>query len=201
MLGNFAEISSIVKGSILKTIWSMVPIFCFLGVVLAILIFVINKFNVKVNKNFRIIGSVIPVIILIILFAPIKTVKTFMLNDIYDKNKAKDYGHNSRNMQYYSEYSMVGGMYADLLDSRIFEPDNYNKEDLSKILKNYDKKETENSWEKSNIIVTFSESFFDVSVIEDDVKFSEPVTSNYNKLKDEGIFVNMISPSYRWSFS
>ena len=22
-----------------------------------------------------------------------------------------------------------------------------------------------------------------------------------NKLKDEGIFVNMISPSYRWSFS
>lgn len=196
MLGNFAEISSIVKGTILKTIWSMIPIFCFLGVILSFLIFVINKFNVKVNKKFRIVGSLIPIIILIILFVPSKTTKKFMLNNIYDKDKAKDYGHNSRNMQYYSEYSMLGGMYADLLESRIFEPDNYNKESLSKILKNYDKKETENSWEKSNIIVTFSESFFDVSVIEDDVKFSTPVTSNYNKLKDEGIFVNMISPSY-----
>ena len=201
MLGNFGEISSIVKDTILKTIWSIVPIFCFLGVMLSLLIFVNNKFKIKFNKNFRICFSLIPIIILVILFAPSKVMKNFMLNKIYDKDKSKDYGHNSRNMQYYSEYSMLGGMYADLLESRFFEPDNYNKEDLKKILKKYDTIETENSWEKSNIIVTFSESFFDISVIEDDVKFSKPVTSNYNKLKDEGIFVNMISPSYRWSFS
>ena len=92
-------------------------------------------------------------------------------------------------------------MYADLLETRIFEPANYDKSNLQNILKKYENKETEKVWEKSNVIVTFSESFFDIGLIEDDVKFSKSVTSNYNKLKDEGIFLNMISPSYRWNFS
>lgn len=195
-IGNFGEIGSIVKDNIFSTIWKIVPIFSCLAVVLTFLIFIINKLNIKANKKFRICGGAVTLIIIVILFAPIKSVKTFMLEKIYDKDKAKDYRHNSQNMQYYSEYSMLGGMYADLLESRIFEPDNYNKDELSKILKKYDKKETEKSWEKANIIVTFSESFFDVDLIKDDVKFSKPVTSNYNRLKDEGIFVNMISPSY-----
>lgn len=194
--GNFGEISSIVKDTLVSTIWGMVPIFCFLAVVLVVLIFIVSKFNIKANRKFRICGGLIPLIILIVLFAPTKAVKTFMLSKVYDKDKAKDYRHNSSNMQYYSEYSMLGGMYANLLEARIFEPDNYNKQELAKILKEYDKKVTEDVWEKSNIIVTFSESFFDISVIEDDVKFSKPVTSNFNRLKDEGIFVNMITPSY-----
>lgn len=199
--GNFGEIASIVKDSIFKTIWGTLPIFCFLAVVIAFLIFVVNKFNFKSKKKFRIFGSLIPIIVLIIMFYPSKMIKTFMLNNIYDKDKAKDYRHNSSNMQYYSEYSMLGGMYADLLETRIFEPDNYDKAEMEKILEKYDDKETEKTWEKSNIIVTFSESFFDVSLLEDDIKFSKPVTSNYNKLKDEGIFLNMISPSYRRNFS
>ena len=194
--GNFGEISSIVRDTIFSTLWGMVPIFAFLAVLLAIWIFIVSKFNLKVSKNFRFCGTLVPLIILIILFAPTKTIKSFMLIKIYDKDKAKDYRHNSSNMQYYSEYTMLGGMYANLLEARIFEPDNYNKDELNKILKEYDKKKTENVWEKSNIIVTFSESFFDVSLLEDDIKFSSPVTSNYNKLKEEGIFVNMISPSY-----
>ena len=177
------------------------PIFSFLAVIFSFLIFIINKFNIKCNKTFRIFGSLISLIFIIILFAPTKTVKNFMLINIYDKDKAKDYRHNSSNMQYYSEYGILGGMYADLLETRIFEPDNYNKSDLEKVLKKYENKETEKNLEKSNIIVTFSESFFDISLVEDDIKFSEPVTSNYNKLKNEGIFVNMISPSYRWNFS
>ena len=199
--GNFGEIASIVKDTIFKTIWEILPIFCFLAVVIAFLVFIINKFNVKSHKKFKIFGILVPLIFLIILFAPTKTVKTFMLNNIYDKDKAKDYRHNSSNMQYYSEYSMLGGMYADLLETRIFEPDNYNKSEMENILKEYDDKETSKTWEKSNIIVTFSESFFDVDLLKDDIKFSKPVTSNYNKLKDEGIFLNMISPSYRWNFS
>ena len=196
IVGNFAEISSIVKDTIFKTIWNITPVFCFLAVILTFFIFIVNKFNLKFTNKFRIISGCISLIILIVIFAPTKTVKVFMLNNIYDKQKTRDYGHNSSNMQYYSEYSMIGGMYYDLLESRIFEPNDYNKDDLKKILNKYYEKETEKVWEKSNIIVTFSESFFDISVIEDDVKFSKPVTSNYNRLKNEGIFVNMISPSY-----
>lgn len=193
---NAGEIGTLMKETILKTLWGMVPIFCFLAVVLAILIWIVSKCNIKANKSFRICGSLIPLMILIVLFVPNKSVKTFMLNKVFDKDKAKDYRHNSSNMQYYSEYTMIGGMYANLLESRIFEPDDYDKAELAKILKEYDKKETENTWEKANIIVTFSESFFDISVIEEDVTFSNPVTSNFNRLKEEGIFVNMITPSY-----
>ncbi len=196
MHGNFAKISSIVKKTILTEIWKLSPIFACLAVILTFLIFLINRFNIKLKKNFRIYGSLISLIILIILFAPTKTVKTLMLTKIYDKDKAKDYGHNTQNIQYFSEYSMLGGMYADLLESRIFNPNNYDKEELAEILEEYDKKETENVWEKSNIIVTFSESFFDIDLIEDDVKFSKTITPNYDRLKNEGIFVNMISPSY-----
>ena len=199
--GNFGEIASIVKDTIFKTIWEILPVFCCLAVVFSFLIFIVSKFNVKSNKKFKIVGSIVPIVFLFILFFPTKTVKTFMLNNIYDKDKAKDYRHNSSNMQYYSEYSMLGGMYADLLETRIFEPDNYNKDEMNDILKKYDDKETEKTWEKSNIIVTFSESFFDVDLLKDDIKFSKPITSNYNKLKDEGIFLNMISPSYRRNFS
>ncbi|MBR2289587.1 MAG: LTA synthase family protein [Clostridia bacterium] len=193
---NAGEIGAIVKDTILTTLWQMVPIFGFLAVVLVLLVWIVSKFNVKANKKFRIYGGVVSAIVLIALFAPTKTMKTFMLNQVFDKDKVKDYRHNSSNMQYYSEYTMLGGMYANLLESRIFEPDGYDKDKLTKTLKEYDKKETENIWEKANIIVTFSESFFDISVIEDDVKFSNPVTANFNRLKDEGIFVNMISPSY-----
>lgn len=193
---NAGEIGAIVKDTILATLWQMVPIFGFLAVVLVLLVWIVSKFNVKANKKFRIYGGVVSAIVLIALFAPTKTMKTFMLNQVFDKDKVKDYRHNSSNMQYYSEYTMLGGMYANLLESRIFEPDGYDKDKLTKTLKEYDKKETENIWEKANIIVTFSESFFDISVIEDDVKFSNPVTANFNRLKDEGIFVNMISPSY-----
>ena len=105
--GNFAEISTLVKDTILKNIWEIVPIFMFLAVIISFLIFIISRFNIKSNKKFRILGSLIPLMFLIILFYPTKTVKTFMLNNIFDKDKAKDYRHNSSNMQYYSEYSML----------------------------------------------------------------------------------------------
>jgi len=88
-------------------------------------------------------------------------------------------------------------LYARLLENRIFEPDNYNKDDMEKILKDFSKtNESKPIWEKSNIIVTFSESFFDVSLLDEDVSFSTNPTPNFNSLKNEGIFVNMISPSY-----
>lgn len=195
-VSNAGEIATLMKNTILKTLWKMVPIFCFLAVTLVILVFIVHKFNIKFQKKMRIYTGIASVCIIIILFMPNKFLKNYMLSNVFDRDKSTDYRHVSSNMQYYSEDTMLGGMYANMLENRIFEPDNYNKDELEKILKEYDNKKTENTWEKANIIVTFSESFFDVSLLEEDVKFSSPVTSNYNKLKNEGIFVNMITPSY-----
>jgi phosphoglycerol transferase MdoB-like AlkP superfamily enzyme len=193
---NAGEIISLVKGSILEVIWKIAPTFACLAVFLVFLVFIVHKFNLKFTKKVRITTGIISLIILVILFAPIKFVKEFMLTYVYDRYSTNDYEHHSKNIHYYSEDTLLGGMYVELLESRIFEPDNYNKEELKEVLNNVSQNETENSWEKANIIVTFSESFFDVSLLKDDVTFDVEPTSNFNRLKDEGIFINMISPSY-----
>lgn len=196
--GNAGELITLIKGSILEVLWGMLPVFISLAIVLVFLVWMTTKINFKINKSlkFRIVNIGILIMIFIVLFMPNKTIKDFMFEYIYDRYSQKDYAHNSSNAQYYSESSMLGGMYADLLDSRVFKPDNYDKEELNKILTEVPENSEENLWEKSNIIVTFSESFFDVSVLEDDIKFSNQVTPNFNRLKNEGIFVNIISPSY-----
>jgi phosphoglycerol transferase MdoB-like AlkP superfamily enzyme len=193
---NAGEIISLVKGSILEVIWKIAPTFACLAVFLVFLVFIVHKFNLKFTKKVRITTGIISLIILVILFSPIKFVKEFMLTYVYDRYSTNDYEHHSKNIHYYSEDTLLGGMYVELLESRIFEPDNYNKEELKEVLNNVSQNETENSWEKANIIVTFSESFFDVSLLKDDVTFDVEPTSNFNRLKDEGIFINMISPSY-----
>jgi phosphoglycerol transferase MdoB-like AlkP superfamily enzyme len=193
---NAGEIFSIVRGSLLETIWKIVPTFSCLAVMLVFLIFIVHKFNFKFNKKPRIAFGIATLIILVILFAPSKWVKKFMLTYVYDRYSTNDYEHHSKNMHYYSEDSLLGGMYSELLESRIFEPENYDKDELKEILNSTSQNIGESDWEKANIIVTFSESFFDVSVLEDDVTFDVEPTSNFNSLKDKGIFINMISPSY-----
>ena len=82
-----------------------------------------------------------------------------MLNKVFDKDKAKDYRHNSSNMQYYSEYTMIGGMYANLLESRIFEPDDYDKAELAKILKSMIKKKQKILGKKLILLLLFQKVF------------------------------------------
>lgn len=52
--GNFGEIASIVKDTIFNTIWEILPIYCFLAVIFSFLTFIVSKFNIKANKNFKI---------------------------------------------------------------------------------------------------------------------------------------------------
>ncbi len=195
---NAGELFTLIKNSILEVVWGVLPVFACIAVVFAFMIWIASlvNCNIKGNLKVRALKSLIPLSVLIILFAPSKSVKDFVFTYVYDKYSQKDYGHNTSNAQYYAEDTMIGGMYGDLLESRIFEPDNYNPEKLNELINNFEEIEEEEKWEKSNIIVTFSESFFDVSLLEDDVKFKELPTPNFNRLKDEGIFVNMISPSY-----
>lgn len=106
---NAGEIFSLLKNDILEILWKMIPLFSCLAVILAILIFITNKINYipKGNKKKRIFKAVIPLFILIILFAPFKFIKEFMFKYVYDKYSQKDYAHNSSNAQYYSEYTIL----------------------------------------------------------------------------------------------
>ena len=194
-ISNITEITGIAKGSLLNTIVFFIPIFFAFGIIMAIYIILINRYNFSFNIEFkkRILFSLIPIAILIILFNPPKYLRNFILENIYYSD---DVHINTLNIEYYLEDSMLGGMYRIYLEDRIYEPDNYNKEEVEEMISTDVSNENENTWEEANIIVTFSESFFDVSLLEDDITFDKEVTPNFNSLKDEGIFINMISPTY-----
>ena len=194
-ISNIASITGIAKGSLLNTIAFFIPEFLTFGIIMVVYILLINKFNFSFNIELkkRILLSLIPIVILIILFNPPKFLRNFILTNIYYSDNVHV---NTLNIEYYIEDSMLGGMYRIYLEDRIYEPDNYNKEEVEEMISTDVSNENENTWEEANIIVTFSESFFDVSLLEDDITFDKEVTPNFNSLKDEGIFINMISPTY-----
>lgn len=194
-ISNIASITGIAKGSLLNTIAFFIPEFLTFGIIMVVYILLINKFNFSFNIELkkRILLSLIPIVILIILFNPPKFLRNFILTNIYYSDNVHV---NTLNIEYYIEDSMLGGMYRIYLEDRIYEPDNYNKEEVEKMISTDASDENQDNWEEANIIVTFSESFFDVSLLEDDITFDKEVTPNFNSLKDEGIFINMISPTY-----
>lgn len=195
---NIGKIFELIEGSIGQNIFN--NIFLIIGIITTnILLYIFESYNnIKIEikrKNKIIIISTI-LIALIILINPPRIIKDFILKNIYDIGSEKDYAHKILNVEYYSENTILGGMYKEYLESKISKPKDYKKEELEKELEDIDIVEEKNKFEKSNIIVTFSESFFDISKLSNDIKFNKEVTSNYNKLKDKGICSQMISPSY-----
>ncbi len=128
-----------------------------------------------------------------LMFLPIKSLDLLILNKIYEYNKVSDYAISVSNTRYYYKYGVVGGMYGKLLESRRYEPENYNEEGLKYTINNVEKKK--GTWKTPNVIVVFSESFWDISELSD-IKFDKDVIANFHKLQNEGKLFEMISPSY-----
>ena len=84
-------------------------------------------------------------------------------------------------------------MYGKFLESRRYEPENYDEEGLKYIINNA--KRITPTWKKPNVIVIFSESFWDISALEN-IKFDKDIIENFHKLQNEGKVIDMISPAY-----
>lgn len=146
------------------------------------------------NKKIRLVSIGIPVIILSILFTPISFTKDIFLNTFFEVNKRQDYARSTTNTFYYALYGVIPGMYGQMLENRIEKPKDYDEtviqHEITQASNNKDR-----FLGKPNVIVLFSESFWDIDQL-DEVKFNTTVTPNFKKLQSEGIFFNMISPSY-----
>lgn len=167
-------------------------------IVLLILVWnlsIMRKFSKTFSlRNSRIMG-IVSALVFFLLIVPIESFDKFLLNTIYDISSPKDYDIGSSNTRYYYKFGVIGGFYGKYLESRRYEPDNYDDELLTEVLKTSEKTITD-SWDKPNVIVVFSESFWDINRISDRIQFSEDVVSNFTKLSNEGKMFNMISPSY-----
>ena len=196
-VNNLGQISTLMGTNIWKIILKILPIY--LGAITFIILWMKlcekYKTTVKLDLKERVICFLILIVPIVLIFLPIPGLKTLMLNVIYDKDREVDFRHNTLNAQYYSEYGLFGGMYWAYLESRIEPRADYDSEKLDKLLNEAEGNKT-GEYGTPNIIITFSESFYDINKISEDVKFDKDVTPNLHKLQEEGVAIETISPTY-----
>ena len=176
--------------SIKHLICILIVVFLFLGIGIWN-----KKHDLKISNNkLRVIMVTISVISIIILFIPIPGTKEIYLDLFFGMNNHQDYDSHTTNLSFYKRNTLLSGMYGVLLSNRFSEPADYNENELNDIIKQVTEKNAKNL-EKPNIIVIFSESFWDIDRLEE-VKFDKIVAENYKKIAKEGKAIDILSCTY-----
>lgn len=177
-------------------VWKFIVICTVYLWVLGMIVYLNYIFGIKVeNKKIRIPIIVVDIIILLLLFVPNKTTKEFYLKVFFNTDEYVDFDSYTTNLGFYNRNGFINGMYGTWLNSVFVEPSGYDENELDTILASSKKEEKKEKNGKPNIILIFSEAFWDIDVLEE-IEFNTPITSNFNALKEKGKLVNIISPSY-----
>lgn len=161
--------------------------------IIILLISFIKKYNVTVNnKKINIALFLITATSLTIMFSPIERLDKAILKRIYNYGK-EDTLITTSNTEFYNKYTVIAGMYGRFIEKERITPDGYNEEELKNILKSTER--ITPTWKKPNVIVIFSESFWDLSKLKD-FTFDKDPQSNFHTLSNTGKHFDMISPSY-----
>lgn len=190
-LQNTGEIASFMDVMLVNSILYILYPTIIISALFIYLLKISKKNDINIKHN--ITAFVISFIILLVMFIPNEQKDKFLLNIFYNKKDNKDYTITASNTIYYKKYGVLSGMYGKLIESQRLTPDNYDEESIKKELAN--SKMVPSTWDKPNVIVIFSESFWDLSNI-DDIKFDKDVTPNFHRLTNTNKMINMISPSY-----
>jgi len=160
----------------------------------ATLICIISKiFEQKyVSNKKRSIVAAVTVAMFVFMFLPIYKVNDLFLNVFLDCSGPKT---TIAYTTYYEQHGFFAGMYGQYLSTMTREPEGYDSEEIVEMLDGTKEPVQDSNKKKPNIIMVFSESFWDIDK-QDTVKFSKPITSNYNKLKENGFYADMISPTF-----
>ena len=197
-LSKTGDLAQLVTGNVSNGFfWKFVAVSGVFLWILGIITFLSYTFSANIqNKKMRIAIILIDLFILLMLFLPNKFTKEFYLKTFFYTDQYVDFDSYTTNLQFYRRNGFINGMYGTWLNSVFVEPDGYNEEALEEILKSTKKEdEVSKSNGKPNIVVIFSEAFWDIDVLEE-VEFDKTITGNFNRLKQEGKLVNTISPSY-----
>ena len=196
-LGNGKNIKNFIGNSFFDNFCSISIYIIVLILIGVVLITTCKKTEIQIiSKKIRLSLLSLGILILFILFIPIKSNKELYNNLFFLGDKYKDYNSYTTYVNMYGLYGIIGGIYSQHLESQIQKPKNYNENNLNKILKEHKNEKKDNNIGTPNIIVILSESFFDISLLSDDITFDKNITKNFNDFKNEGYLVNMISPSY-----
>ena len=202
MLNDVGSLLDITGSTMTGMLLSMIiPTLIYTGV-LVLVIYLSGRTNTDyLTKKIRIIMGVISFALLFVIYYPNNTTTEFMKNYVFDKVTSKDNNHTTTNIAYYQKHGFISGMYGLMLNNRFIEPETYAalSDNLDTIMSDecnsYIDSIPDKDWGNPNIIIIFSESFYDISKI-DELKFDVSPTSNFNSLKEKGIYAEMISPSF-----
>lgn len=147
------------------------------------------------SSKCRIITLCVCCLILGALFLPFESANNLYLKLFYRNDNVKDYDSYTTNYSYYQRNGLIGGMYGNLLLTRNFKHANYDEKEIIEFLEMSGDYESEKSFGKPNIIMVFSEAFWDVSKISE-VKFKNNPLEKYEELKKYGKTVNLLVPSF-----
>ena len=193
--GDMTEILNIIRDDFVNTLVVLLPkLLIILFFTILVIIYSFKSNIVVLNIKKRIIVFCTGLICLLFLFLPIESVDKFLMNIFYSNKDYLNHVKISSGDDYYKYYGHLSGMYGNYLESFVYKPDDYNKSVIYDELINAPKVE-DSTFGKPNIIVIFSESFFDIDKI-DELEFDKRVTKNYNELKEKGLSFQMLAPFY-----
>ena len=191
------EINSIVDGIFMDTLFKLMPFFIISLIIIVTTNIFSFKYNYKFkNQNKRMMIACFSYIILLIIFLPIESTNKYILNTFFDANAKTNEIGIKNGVEACERYGHLAAIYGDLLDSRLYryKPNIYDEKKIEKTLSSAQKLD-DTTLGKPNIIVIFSESFWDIDQVKE-IEFDKEITPNFNRLKEEGLFFNMISPSF-----
>ena len=168
---------------IVSCFWQLLLFLLLIG--LALLAAFILDYRIQ-NQTARYTTLASALLTLVLLFLPIAALNQVTYNFFFKEKPHYD------PLVYYNQAGFLSGILGQYWNSNL-----YDTPDADKATAILEKHPSTNSgdWGTPNVIVIFSESFFDVSQLED-VTYSVAPTENYNKLKEEGISFSLLSPTF-----
>lgn len=195
---NINNVFELVHGNLMTSVKNYIYAFLMLLCVFYfIFIFIWTKNNDIELSNIKIRISllIVCITILVILFIPNTYTKEVFLKWFLNNDEYNDYESYTTNISYYTSNSLLAGMYGTLLNNRFDEPDNYSENELNNMLELASYIENKENLGTPNIIVLFSESFWNVDN-QEEVKFDKEVTQNIIQLKQEGKLIETLTCAY-----
>ena len=196
-LGNSSGLLQLVADNISASV--VINFLISAGIFAAILTLIVllnRKFNFEVkHESSRVAMVVLSCSLLALLFFPNSFTKNLYLKLFFNTDNHVGFDTYTTNLNFYAKNGFINGMYGVELNSKFTPPSNYDESFLDGILQTTADIQFPNTLGKPNIIVFFSEAYWDIDQL-DEVEFNIPVSYNFNNLKNEGEFVNLVSPSY-----
>lgn len=154
------------------------------------------RFRLKYLKGGIYVGAA-SLAVLLFFSLPVKPFTDFTLN-VFFKYDERTSDYPTTSLKYYKRYGVISGMYGQATESRIYKPDDYDTDELDGILGAAADKADDSftgNWGDVNIIMVFSESFWDINQT-GEFAFSKELTGNFDRLSEIGQTFNMISPTF-----